>query len=593
MNKMNEAAANAQMVTKLLFRLLPIQIVLAAVNAVSSIVSSVFASNYVGNTAMTAIGLFGPINMFINAISTMLVGGAGILCGKYMGRNQQDKMQNVFSLDILLATLVGIVITLVLAVLGGFDWSGFLTRDPEVRPVFDQYLIGQALGILPLMIGNQLASFLSLENKAGRTTIASIAYLIVNVAFNFLFVVQMKMEALGLALANSIGLWVFLLIQAQFFISKKSHLRFTVRKLDWKESTQIVRIGVPGAASFGYQTVRGLILNYLIMAYVGSIGISAFAASDSLLKIFWTVPTGMLAVSRMMISVSVGEEDRQTLTDVMRVMFRKFLPLMGLISLCIILCSIPMTRLFYRDPSDPVYMMTVWGLRILPLCMPLSIICMHFSCYGQASDKTLLVHILSIVDGVAGCVLFALATMPFMGMNSAYWASVFNGVCTTAIIFAYAWIKNRHFPKNMEELMVVPENFGVAENERMDLSIRNVEEVVFISQKVQRFCRSLGVDERRSYLAGLFLEEMAGNVVEHGFTKDKKNHSVDVRAAYKDGEVILRIKDDCVPFDPAERRQIIDPDDIAKNVGVRLIYRMATGVDYQNILGMNVLTIRI
>ena len=141
--------------------------------------------------------------------------------------------------------------------------------------------------------------------------------------------------------------------------------------------------------------------------------------------------------------------------------------------------------------------------------------------------------------------------------------------------------------------MVVPENFGVAENERMDLSIRNVEEVVFISQKVQRFCRSLGVDERRSYLAGLFLEEMAGNVVEHGFTKDKKNHSVDVRAAYKDGEVILRIKDDCVPFDPAERRQIIDPDDIAKNVGVRLIYRMATGVDYQNILGMNVLTIRI
>lgn len=593
MNKKNDAAANAQMVTKLLFRLLPIQIVLAAVNAVSSIVSSVFASNYVGNTAMTAIGLFGPINMFINAISTMLVGGAGILCGKYMGRNQQDKMQNVFSLDILLATLVGIVITLVLAVLGGFDGSGFLTKDPEVRPMFNQYLIGQALGVLPLMIGNQLASFLSLENKAGRTTIASIAYLIVNVAFNFLFVVQMKMEALGLALANSIGLWVFLLIQGQFFISKKSNLRFTVRKLDWKESAQIVRIGVPGAASFGYQTLRGLILNYLIMAYVGSVGISAFAASDSLLRIFWTVPAGMLAVSRMLISVSVGEEDRQTLTDVMRVMFRKFLPLMGLISLCIILCSIPMTRLFYRDPSDPVYMMTAWGLRILPLCMPLSIICMHFSCYGQASDKTLLVHILSLVDGVIGVILFAFVTMPFMGMNSAYWASVFNGVCTTVIIFAYAWIKNRHFPKNMEELMVIPGNFGVAEDERMDLSIHNVEEVVFISQKVQRFCRSLGVDERRSYLAGLFLEEMAGNVVEHGFTKDKKDHSVDVRAAYKDGEVILRIKDDCVPFDPAERRQIIDPDDIAKNVGVRLIYRMATGVDYQNILGMNVLTIRI
>ena len=40
---MKEQAANAKMVTKLMFRLLPIQVLLAAVSAVNGIVSSFFA----------------------------------------------------------------------------------------------------------------------------------------------------------------------------------------------------------------------------------------------------------------------------------------------------------------------------------------------------------------------------------------------------------------------------------------------------------------------------------------------------------------------------------------------------------------------
>ncbi len=88
--------ANAKMVTKLMFRLLPIQILLAMVGAVKGIVSSFFASNYVGINAMGAVGLYNPLGMLINSISTILVGGGVILTGKYMGENRPDKVQNVF-----------------------------------------------------------------------------------------------------------------------------------------------------------------------------------------------------------------------------------------------------------------------------------------------------------------------------------------------------------------------------------------------------------------------------------------------------------------------------------------------------------------
>ena len=590
---MQEQAANAKMVTKLLFRLLPIQILLSAVGAVNGIVSSFFASNYVGIDAMSAVGLYSPLNMLITSISTVLVGGSVILCGKYMGENQQDRMQSVFSLNLAASTLIAAAFTALFLVMGSFDLTGFLTRDGAVRPLFNRYLMGQAIGILPLMLGNSFASFLSLENRGRRTLVASLIYILVNVLLNFLFVQVLKLEAIGLALASSLGMWVFMGVQAQVYLSGKAHLRLLSGHLVWRDCGEILRIGIPGALSNVYQTVRGLIVNNLLTLFVGSVGVSAFATADNLMRIFWSVPTGMLAVSRMLISVCVGEEDRQTLTDVMRVMFRRFLPLQGAISAAIILCAVPMTRIFFQDPAEAVYGMTVWGLRILPLCMPLSIICMHFTCYGQTSDKHVLVHLLSLLDGVVCVVGFTALLIPALGMNSVYIANILNGLVTTLTIIVYAWVRKKRFPRNMDELMVIPDDFGAAESQRMDLSVKSLEGVVRIAEQVQRFCLERGVDARRAYLAGLSMEEMAGNIVDHGFRKDNKAHSVDVRVVHKGDDVILRIKDDCVPFDPGERQKLAEGGDIGQNIGIRMVFRIARDVQYQNILGLNVLTIRI
>ena len=88
------------------------------------------------------------------------------------------------------------------------------------------------------------------------------------------------------------------------------------------------------------------------------------------------------------------------------------------------------------------------------------------------------------------------------------------------------------------------------------------------------------------------MEEMVTNVIEHGFTKDKKKHSIDVRVSYKNDDVIMRIKDNCVPFDPAMRIETMTENDITKNIGIRLVYKIAKQIDYHNILGLNILTIK-
>ena len=580
-------------VIKLMFRVLPIQILLAAVGGVNGIVSSYFASNFVGIDAMSAVGGYFPLNTMLTAISTMLSGGSAILCGKYLGRNDQEKVRSVFSLNLLLATGIAGLFAALFVLMGSLNLTGFLSRDPAVQPLFNTYLLGQAIGVVPFVLGNQLPVYLSMETKQNRTLTASLTYIAVNVALNFLFVQVLLLEAFGLALASALGLWVFLGVQASYFLSGKSKLRLRLKGISPRESFEILRTGLPGAASSGYQTIRGIILNNLLEVFVGSVGISAFATANNLLAIFWGIPNGMLAVSRLMISVAVGEEDRQTLVDVMRNMFRRFVPLMCCVSALIILCADPLTRIFYQDPASPVFAMTAWGFRILPLCMPLSIICIHFICFGQTMNQQVLVHTLALLDGVVCVAGFSALLIGPMGLNGVYVANVLNGVVCVLAVMVYAWARNKRFPRTIEDMMVIPADFGVGPEDRIDISVRSIDEVLTVSKQVDEFCRRRGIDGRRTYLSGLCLEEMAGNIVEHGFRKDSKKHSVDIRVAHKADEMILRIRDDCVPFDPKERNDLTSPADRVKNMGIRMVYKAAKDVEYQSVLGLNVLTIRI
>ena len=583
----------SRLVTGLMFRLLPIQILLALIGSVNGIVSSLFAVNFIGPEAMTAVGLYSPVAMLLSAFSGMLVGGSQILCGKYLGENLIEKMRNVFSLDIIISTALAALTGLFLLLVSVFDLGGFLARDPAHRPDFYQYALGQAIGVLPVILSSQLSAFLSLENQNRRVTVASLVCIAVNLALNLLFVVVLRMGIFGLSLASSLSMWALLIVEALYFLSEKASLRFSFRGLRWRESLDIVGIGLPGAVGNGYQTLRCIIVNNLLVAFVGGVGVSAFATAGTLLGSAWAVPGGMLAVSRMLFSVSIGEEDRQTLVDTMRTVLYRYVPVMCAVSAAIIALAVPLTRLYYRDASDPAFRLTVQAFRILPLCMPMSLICMHFMCYGQASGKQGLVHVLAVLDGVVCVAGFSAVLIPAVGFAGVGWANVLNGVVTTLVILGYAVFRQKKFPRNTEEVMVIPKDFGVPESDRMSLSLRSMEEVIRISKSIRAFCLDHGIDSSRAYLAALSMEEMAGNVVSHGFGLDTKKHTVDVRVVYRAGSLILTIRDDCLPFDPAARKDIADPEDVTKNIGIRLVYRTAESVSYQSVLGLNVLMIRI
>ena len=73
---MKQPSADYKLLSGLFFRLLPYQILLIIINAANGIIDSLFASNAIGTDAMSAIGLFAPLNHYLYALSMMLVSGS-------------------------------------------------------------------------------------------------------------------------------------------------------------------------------------------------------------------------------------------------------------------------------------------------------------------------------------------------------------------------------------------------------------------------------------------------------------------------------------------------------------------------------------
>ena len=249
--------------------------------------------------------------------------------------------------------------------------------------------------------------------------------------------------------------------------------------------------------------------------------------------------------------------------------------------------------MFYRDLADPVYQYTVMGFRLLPLCMLFSLLSLIYVAYAQTAEKKVIATVLPVVDGMVGVVACSFVLIPMMQMNGLYISNILNGVICLAIIVVSAWLTQKRFPRNVEELMAIPDDIGVGPDERIDISVTRKEDVITVSRQIGEFCQRRGIDYRRSYFASLCMEEMVGNVVDHGFTMDKKQHSADIRVVHKDDEIILRIRDNCTEFDPSSYHDAMQMGAEGKNIGIHLVYGIAKTVDYQNLLGMNVLTIRI
>lgn len=581
----------SDMITKLFFRLLPVQILLIAIGSINAVIDGVMASNFIGPDAMTMTGLYMPLIKVVETINAVLLGGSQILCGQFLGKNQIERTKQVFSLDMLLIVSISVVFTLICLV-SPMGLARALGVNEACAEGLKAYIFGMAIGILPQMLGAQLSAFLQLEQQQKRTYLGIAVMLAVNTLLDVLFIVVLRMGMFGLGLATSISYWAFFLVLGSHYFTEKAIIKFSLHGIVKADLGTIIRIGIPGAIVTLCLTIRGFILNAVLMKVSGSAGVAALSALNTFGGLLYATAGGLASTTRLLISVYVGEEDRDSMVRTMKTALFRGVALVCGIALLVVCLAVPLTRLFYADPTSEVFVLTKWIFRIYPFCMPLSAICVIFINYYQSMSRMKIVHVLSVMDGVAGVCLASLALAPWSGAIGIWIAHVLNGVFTTAAIVVYAIIQQKRFPKTTEDLMTIQKDFGVSADQRLSIQIRSAHDVTNASERIMRFCEGLGVDAKHSYYAGLCLEELAANILEHGFN-DKKQHTAEIHVVKKNDGLLLRIKDDCKAFNPREATEMMDPKDVTHNIGLRIVQRYATKMYYNSAFGLNVVTIEL
>ena len=149
-------------------------------------------------------------------------------------------------------------------------------------------------------------------------------------------------------------------------------------------------------------------------------------------------------------------------------------------------------------------------------------------------------------------------------------------------------IVSQHLVRGKVDLSISLDEHAVSSAAQInrELMAAYYQQIVSFSEAAVAFCREKGAAPRTAMLVGLFVEEMAYNIVEHGFT-GAKAQSVDIRLSRLGDGWRIRIKDACREFDPVAYAELFHPEDPLAHVGIRLVSAMSTDMEYVRSLSMN------
>ena len=590
---MKNGNSQSKVLVHLFFRLLPVQVLIVAMGSINSIVDGVVAARGIDAATIGVIGLYFSMVRIFEAVGSVFLGGTAVLCGRYLGRGDTQKIKGMFSLNMTVTFLAGVILTFAntvmadgMAVIMGAE--GELMTDALVT-----YSRGYAIGIIPMLLAAQMAAFLQLEHNTVTNYIGSILMIVLNVVLDLLFVYQMDMGLWGLALATSVCNWAYFLVLLTHFFKKGTVFKYRVSAILWNQFAEMIVIGFPGAILVICLAARYVVINRLLIRYGGEGGLPALSAFNMITGLFIALGLGTGAVVRMLTSVFIGEEDREAIAEVFKIVYTRLMALSVALGVLVLIFSGMLAGIFFPDHGTEAFRETKTLFAMYSICIPLVMICSVSSNYFQALKRNVFVNVVSVFDGFVGMVVPAVILAPIFGATGVSIALVLGIAMTASLGFIYSIICNRKIPRSIPEWLLLDQEFGPDENPRLSVTIREIGEVASVSEKVQRFCLEHGLPERQAMNVALCLEETAGNIVDHGFKAGKGSHTVDIRVLMKEDGTYTTVRDDCIPFDPVEWAKITSGEDPAANIGIRMVLKIATDVSYQNLLGMNVLSMNV
>ncbi|MBQ2072613.1 MAG: ATP-binding protein [Oscillospiraceae bacterium] len=570
------------------------QIISALTATLCLLIDSIVIGRLVGVDAMSAYGVASPLLIIFAALGTMMVNGVQVQLGKAMGRGDTNGANACYSTSILQSLGLGAVWILLVYAAGNplctLLGAGTPSADNVVFQLTGDYLRGFMLGAPFFFLSQIMSAYLQAAGKRKLLLISVIAMTVTDVVFDLLGVFVFHSGMFGIGLASGMSYLAAFAVGLGYFLKKNCLFRFRFHSFQPQSAVGILRAGSPVLLNQVFFTVRTLVFNLLLLDFGGNLAVAAFAVFTTLCNLMYSIGVGTGSVALMLSSIFYNEEDRTSLHSLVRAMVPHTTMLIAAAVLVGELAAPWLIRLFLG--ADPEMLaIAVPGLRLVLIWLIPNVLCGLFKNYFQGIRRTRITNLVAFLQAIGLMLPSVWLFSRLFGLTGFWIGSVVGQFLTLLVIAILVWVKCGRMSFSAEAFSYLSPDFGAQPENCRDLTILDVETAVLASQTLCDFCREKGVDAKTAMLIGLCVEEMTVNIIEHGFTKDKLSHNVDVRLVIGEDKRIIRIRDNCVNFDPTNYLELHQSSDPAAHIGLRMVMAMVKEAIYVNTLGLNNLTL--
>ncbi len=582
------------MIRKIFRQMLAAQILSAMTVMICMLVDSVMIGRFLGVDSMTAYGLASPALLIFAAYGSMLSAGIQVMCGKTMGSGDREATNACFTASAVLALAVsaaGLLLVLLLidpicTLLG----AGRPTPDNAVFFLTRDYLRGFIVGAPAFIIAQIMVPYLQIAGYRGRLAAAVVVMTLADILFDFLNVFTFRGGTLGMGLASSLSYYLALLVGGAYFLKKDCLFRLRLRELKARVCGELLRYGIPTVINQLSLVLLVFVLNKILLEVGQNRAVAAYSVISTVGNICYCFGSGAASVALLLSSIFYSDEDRSALHELVGIMCRSVV-VMDLAVIAAVLLTAPQLIGLFLSGDPEAHAMATAGLRLFSLSL---LPCGLNTClknYYQGVNRTRLTEAISVMQNFAFAALAAFLLSRFLDTTGVWLGFVCGESLTLLVIASYVWSREKKIRFSAEAFSLLPADFGVPAEDCLELTVRTREEAADAPVRAQAFCRAHGENARGSMLISLCVEEMVNNIVEHGFPKDRGEHSIDLRILFKDGTRVIRIRDNCIHFDPVQYLELHRSDDPTAHIGIRMVMKTVKSANYVNSLGLNNLTL--
>ena len=581
------------MIKKKFRQMLLTQILSAMTVTICMMIDSIMIGRFLGVDSMAAYGLASPVLLVFAALGAMISAGIQVVCGKTMGSGDEEGTNACYTVSILMALVIAAAALLLVFVVPNqlcmILGAGKPSPDNQVFWLTKDYLTGFIVGAPAFLFAQLMVPYVQVTGQQNRLIAAVLVMTFTDVGLDLVNVFMIKGGMLGMGLASSVSYYVALAIGLTYFLSKKCIFRFRPGKADRKTAVELLRNGIPTVINQVSLVLMVYLFNQILLGVGGNLSVAAYSVISTISNICYSFGSGVAAVALTLSSIFYVDEDRTSLLTLVRIMTNYAVVIDLAVTVLVLLTAPSLVGLFLTKPEAKD--LAVLGLRLFSLCLVPCSLNTSFKNFYQGTDRTHLTEMISVLQNFLLPVLYAFLFSRFLGTTGVWMAFVCGETTAFVILSCLVWHRSGKFTVTAEAYAMLRSEIGEAAKDCFEATVFSKEDVENASIAVSEFCKARGEGDRMSYYVALCVEEMANNIVDYGFTKDKKEHSIDIRYMKKNGEHILRIRDDCEHFDPLAYLELYSSEDRAAHIGIRMVMGMVKDARYINSLGLNNLSL--